>query len=139
MPSAQARYWLLTVPHHHFAPWLPPRVTYLRGQLERGADTGYLHWQLLAVFERQVRLAAVKSVFGDAVHAEASRSSAADEYVWKDDTAVAGTRFELGAKPVQRGQKRDWAATWTAARSGKRYFILILSFPSPASGGQQGG
>lgn len=93
--SAQGRYWLLTIPHADFLPYLPEPVQYIRGQLELGGETGYLHWQVLVSFKTKCRLAFVKKLFGDSCHAEPSRSAAANEYVWKQDTAVAGTQFQL--------------------------------------------
>lgn len=108
MPSAQARYWILTIPQHAYLPYLPPSVVYVRGQLERGHQTGYLHWQLIAIFPRAVRLAAVTALFGTGIRAEPTRSEAAMEYVWKDDTRVDGTQFELGQLPLKRNSKRDW-------------------------------
>lgn len=110
MPAQQGRYWLLTIPHHHFLPYLPPNANYIRGQLESGGTTGYLHWQLVVAFKQHVRLAAVKSTFGNECHAELSRSSAANEYVFKDDTAIPNTRFELGKPPFKRNSKTDWDA-----------------------------
>ena len=115
----KARYWLLTIPHELFLPYLPPGISYIRGQLERGHDTGYLHWQLLAVCANQTRRAGVKKIFGSECHAEPSRSSAADDYVWKEDTRVAGTQFELGRKPVNRNSSTDWEAVKSAARDGR--------------------
>lgn len=88
----QARFWLLTIPHADFVPYQPPTVDYIRGQLERGNDTGYLHWQICVHFSRKLRLRGVKSIFGDTAHAEPSRSDAARDYVWKDDTAIRETR-----------------------------------------------
>lgn len=116
--SPQARYWLLTLPHRCFMPYLPPGVVYIRGQLEQG-EGGFLHWQILVVFERDVRLLRVKSIFGDECHAEPSRSKAADAYVWKDNTAVIGTRFELGSKPFKRNCQRDWDTVFELAKSGQ--------------------
>lgn len=90
MPSKQANYYILTIPGHEFVPYLPPTVAWIRGQLERGGTTNYLHWQLVVYFQRKRTLAYVKSIFGDSAHVEVSRSHAANEYVWKDDTAVEG-------------------------------------------------
>jgi len=70
-------------------PYKHPEVAYVKGQLEKGSNTEYLHWQLLVVFSDQVRRGHVLSLFGP-VHAEPSRSAAADEYVWKEDTRVRG-------------------------------------------------
>lgn len=119
MPPAQARYWLLTIPHHEYTPFLPDGVACIRGQLESGNETGYLHWQLLVTFSTKVRLATVKRTFGDACHAEPSRSEAADEYVWKEDTRVDGTPFELGTKPFKRNSPTDWERVRTEARQGR--------------------
>lgn len=120
MPPAQARYWLLTIPENAWSPpeQLPEPISYVRGQLEQGGSTGYRHWQILVTFKRAVRLRAVKSAFCTEAHAEPSRSAAADEYVWKDDTAVVDTRFELGQKPIKRNSKTDWALVWNAASAG---------------------
>lgn len=121
MPSAQGVYWLLTIPADAWTPpeTCPDDIAYIKGQRERGNTTGYEHWQLLAIFKRSVRVAAVKRVFGgQRVHCELSRSAAADAYVWKDDTSIAGTRFELGSKPVRRQSKADWDTIWAAAAEG---------------------
>lgn len=112
----QARFWLLTIPEEDWvrSSELPEKVVYLKGQLEEGserregAEGGYRHWQLYAHFKRAVRLAAVKKVFGRTCHAEATRSEAAESYVWKEETRVEGTQFELGSKPIQRNDERDW-------------------------------
>lgn len=115
----KARYWILTIPHADFTPFLPRSVCFIRGQLERGANTGYLHWQLLATFAGQQRLAAVKQIFGATCHAEPSRSDAADEYVWKEETRVNGTQFELGVKPVRRNNNNDWDAVRLCAKENR--------------------
>lgn len=107
---------MLTVPHNCFTPYLPPGVAYLKGQLEQG-DGGFIHWQILVVFSAKKSLIQVRGMFGP-IHAELSRSSAADEYVWKDDTAVLGTRFELGSKPMRRNNPTDWDAVLASAKKG---------------------
>lgn len=109
----------MTIPHNAFLPYRPPSVAYIRGQLERGGDTGYLHWQVLVVFEAKRRLGYVTATFGPGIHAEPSKSDAADAYVWKEDTAVDGTRFELGAKPVDRSKPKDWECIRQSARDGR--------------------
>lgn len=95
---------------------LPPNVCWIRGQKERGAG-GFIHWQFVAAFRKKMSLAAVKDVFGRAVHAELSRSSLANEYVFKEDTRESGP-WEWGAKPISRNSKTDWESVWTAAKSG---------------------
>lgn len=82
-------------------------------------ETGFLHWQLIVNFNRKLRLGGVKDIFGDACHAELSRSAAATAYVHKDESAISGTRFELGSKPFHRGEPNDWAGIVSAARTGK--------------------
>jgi len=117
MPAVVGRYWILTIPHHAFVPFLPAGVAHIKGQLERG-DGGFLHWQLIAAWPKNVRLSAVTAVFGP-YHAELTRSAAADTYVWKDDTAVDNTRFELGERAHRRNNKRDWDAVWESAKTGQ--------------------
>lgn len=117
-PRRQGIYWLCTIPHPAFTPWLPPGVAYIRGQLELSNDTGYLHWQVLVVFEKKVSLPGFKAIFGDQAHGELSRSKHADEYVWKDDTRVEGTQFQLGTKPIRRNSKLDWERVWNYAKDG---------------------
>jgi len=113
------KYWLFTIPHHDYVPYLPKGCLYVKGQLEKAPTTGYLHWQMVCMFSKNVRLSAVKKVFGDSTHAELSRSSAADAYVHKEDTAVEGTRFELGQRPLKRNSDTDWDAVRLAAKSGQ--------------------
>lgn len=110
MPThySQAKYWLLTIPHADFLPYKPPNVDYIKGQLEMGGTTGFCHWQVLVCFSTKQRLRGVKSVFGPTVHAEPSKSAAANSYVWKDDTAIDNTRFELGDLPFNRASGKDW-------------------------------
>jgi len=115
----QGVYWLLTVPQYAFTPYLPPTCNYIRGQLELGGNTEYLHWQLLVVFKTKCRLGAVKRTFGDGIHAELSKSKAADDYVWKDETRVEGTQFELGQKPFKRNCQTDWDACLENAKRGR--------------------
>ena len=116
MARRQGRYWMLTLPHPAFVPYLPPGVAWIRGQLELG-EGGFLHWQVLVVFSQKKSLAAVRGVFGPH-HAELTRSEAAEDYVWKEDTRVDGTQFELGQKPFRRNNATDWAKVRDLARDG---------------------
>lgn len=100
-----------------YTPFKPNGVCFVKGQLEVGEETGYVHWQLLVCFETKVRLSRVTSVFGN-VHAELTRSAAANEYVGKEETRVEGTQFELGTPPFKRNDKRDWDAIWKSAKEG---------------------
>jgi len=121
--TAQGRYWILTIPHANYLPYLPPGVVHIAGQLERGGgETGYLHWQLVATFPNKVRLGGVRNIFGPH-HAELTRSDAARKYVWKEDTCVAGTKFELGELPVRRGNSEDISRVVESAKAGKFHDI----------------
>ena len=113
----QGIFWLLTVPHRCFTPYLPPGVSWIRGQLEVGSESGYLHWQVCLAFKKKARRRAVKRIFGDEAFAELTKSEKAADYVWKDDTRVAGTQFELGTKPFRRNSATDWESVWAAAKS----------------------
>lgn len=114
---ANARYYILTIPAHEFTPFLPESVVWIRGQLEIG-DGGFRHWQLVATFGKSVRLAHVRKIFGP-FHAEQTRSEAACDYVWKEDTRIEGTQFELGKQPFKRGVPKDWDVILDAAKSGQ--------------------
>ena len=114
--APQGRYWLLTIPHASFTPYLPPSVEYIAGQLECGAS-GFIHWQIIAYFKNRVRLGKLREIFGP-VHCEVARSEAVEAYVWKEDTAITDTRFELGRK--SGGSKHtDWDVIWEDAKAGR--------------------
>ena len=119
MPSPQGRYWLLTIPQHEFVPYLPPDLAYIKGQLEQGSETGYLHWQVVVAFNNKVTLHKVKQVFGDGLHGQLTRSSAANDYVFKDDTAIEGTRFEMGKLKMKRNCAADWDAVVDSVKRGR--------------------
>lgn len=109
---------MLTIPVHEFMPYLPKDVEYIKGQMEIGSgENGYHHWQILVSFIKKVTLFKVLNVFGK-FHAELTRSEAADEYVFKDDTFVEGTRFELGKKSLKRSCAKDWDLIRSQAESG---------------------
>lgn len=115
---------MLTLAQHTFTPYLPPGCCWIKGQLETG-EGGFVHWQVIVGFEKAVRLKAVKLIFGNEVHAEGTRSEAADAYVHKDESSVVGTRFELGAKKMKRNSETDWDSVWESAKSGD-----LLAIPS---------
>lgn len=120
----QGIFWLLTIPVYEFTPYHPPNVAWIKGQLESGTTSGFVHWQIVVAFTTKKSLAGVKSIFGTC-HAELSRSEAANAYIEKDDTYIDGTRFEFGTKPIRRNSKVDWDSVWTAATSGD-----LLAVPS---------
>lgn len=115
--TVQARYWMLTIPYQHYVPYLPPGVSWIKGQLELG-EGGFLHWQLVLSLPKKGSLVTIRRIFGE-FHAEATRSVAAEEYVWKDESSVVGTRFELGRKLFQRNNVEHWDAVWELAKAGK--------------------
>lgn len=110
--APQGRYWILTIScnENQWSPStfseLPEPICYIRGQQEC-SESGYLHWQILVVFSRKVRAGRVQSIFG-CCHSELTRSEAAQDYVWKEDTRVAGTKFEKGQLPISRARVIDW-------------------------------
>lgn len=116
-----ARYWLGTIAAD--CGWKPPTelpesCVWIRGQLEIGAG-GFQHWQVFAAFSRPHRFTAVKVLLVCLTgHWEPSRSKCAEEYVWKEETRVAGSQFELGGKAVKRNSKSDWEAVLRSAKSG---------------------
>lgn len=113
-----ARFWLGTLYDWIVPENLPAGCVWLRGQQERCPTTDRLHYQLIAGFSKPQRLSAVKRIVS-AGHWESTRSEAADAYVWKEDTRVDGTQFELGRKPLRRNNERDWEKVRTLAKEGK--------------------
>jgi len=126
--NSQGRYWVGTINVEHGL-FVPPtelrpgsNLVWLRGQQEIGAS-GNLHWQLFCAFKNKVRTNTVKGVVGNG-HWELSRSEAAEAYVWKEDTRVAGTQFELGQKAFQRNNPLDWKRIKDLAKAGRVEQIL---------------
>jgi len=100
-----ARIWIGTIPYSSEYDIVSRvndnSIAYSRGQRELG-ESGYEHWQLICHFKKPCRLSAIKKIFGSGCHWEPTRSEAAEQYVWKDETYVDGTRFEHGRKPINR-------------------------------------
>lgn len=117
MARRQGTHWMATIPHYGYTPWLPPVVAYTKGQLERG-EGGFLHWQLVVYFKRKQSLRSIRELFGP-WHFELTRSQACEDYVWKEDTRIQGTQFELGVRPMQRNKSADWDQVWLAASEGR--------------------
>lgn len=119
----QGIFWLLTIKADGYTgkitlppTSLPEGIAWILGQQEIGGNTGYRHWQIFVAFSTKQAVAGVRKLFGQSVHAELSRSEAAASYCLKADTAVDGSQFEFGAKPIRRNVKVDWNAVWDAAR-----------------------
>lgn len=120
MPCLQGRYFLITLScqHHPNEPDLREPLCYLKGQKEQGAG-GFLHWQLLAIARTKISIHRVKTLIGGNAHVELTRSSAAEDYVWKEDSRVMGTQFEKGTRPLSRARKQDWEKILESAKNGK--------------------
>jgi len=115
-----SRYYLLTIPRADWAvpSQLPEGILWMKGQPERG-ESGFEHWQLVLCTSKKCRAGAVKRKFTTTTHVETTRSSAANEYVWKDETCIdVALRFELGRMPLQRNKEKDWERIWTDAKRG---------------------
>jgi len=89
----------------------------MRGQLERG-EGGLLHWQFVVYLTSRRRALFVRQMFPGS-HVETTRSSAAREYVWKEDTRVDGTQLEAGRVAMQRNSVKDWEAIYDYSPSGQ--------------------
>lgn len=92
-------------------------ITYLKGQQEL-PELGYHHWQFLVHVSPKKSLSQMKEV-DRTVHWEPTRSDAAEDYVWKEESSVEGTKFEFGKKAFKRNSKVDWAVQINLARAGQ--------------------
>jgi len=110
-------WFILTIPHDKWSPCLPAGVCYVKGQLEL-AESGFRHWQLVACTSGNARPTSLKTSFCREAHVELTRSAAALDYVWKEQTRVADTQFELGTRPFRRSSNVDWESVWNLARLG---------------------
>ena len=89
----QGIFWILTIPGGDYVQpeGLPHGITWIAGQQERGGgQNGYWHWQICLAVCKKTSLAGIKGRFGDGVHAELTRSAAANDYVKKTATSVEG-------------------------------------------------
>lgn len=119
LPSRrQGTYWIGTVPNPDWIPCLPNGCLYIRGQLEQG-ETGLVHYQLFFILGRKASLAAVRSLWSPVIgHWELTRSKAAEDYCWKEDTRI-GEPFEFGSRPFNRNSKADWQKVKELACAGR--------------------
>lgn len=119
MPSPQARYWICTIPYNDWIPHLPAGVQWCKGQREIGQETGFDHWQVVCSFDRKLTRHRAKQSFTRTTFLESTRSSAAEEYVWKEETRVPDSQFEFGTKLLSRNRSNDWECIWEMAKSGQ--------------------
>lgn len=90
---------------------LPEGVRYVAGQLEKGAKTGYLHWQLYVELHSPQRRSWLKKVFKDkTIHciarSEGTREQARD-YGLKEETRI-GEQIQMGEWIGGQGARSDW-------------------------------
>jgi hypothetical protein len=114
---SSGKYWCVTIKEADFTPELLDGLSWIKGQLEEG-EGGFRHYQIVCYSIKKSRMPAIKSIFGNSAHVELSRSAAATNYVWKDDTAIPDTRFEFGAVPRQRNNPEHWNQVWELAKTG---------------------
>lgn len=100
-------------------PALGDSIDYIEGQLERGKNTGYIHWQFVLHNSTKLSRTRIKSIYGSEIHCEPTRSDAANRYCKKSETGIRGTQFELGRKPLKRCSSRDWETIITFAANGE--------------------
>uniref|UniRef100_A0A345MQ25 Replication-associated protein n=1 Tax=Cressdnaviricota sp. TaxID=2748378 RepID=A0A345MQ25_9VIRU len=120
MPGKQHVFWFLTIPA---ASWsapaaVPNGIKWIKGQKEIG-ESGFEHWQLVCGYCSRQSLRSAKLLWPSTAHLEPCRSAAADAYVWKEETRVHGSQFELGLKPHNPAVKTDWEMVWKAAIEGR--------------------
>lgn len=116
--TKQGKYWFLTIFGNYVPPTeLPEDYKYIMGQQEMCPTTNRLHWHVLLGFKTNKRFSAVKTLYPTA-NIQYSISEKAREYVEKEDTAIPGTRFALGAFPVRRNNALDWQKVKDAAKAG---------------------
>lgn len=114
----QGCYWIGTIScEQEWEPSLRDGIHYLTGQKEEG-QSGYEHWQIFFITERKQSLRGVTRIWRPIIgHWELTRSSAAEEYVNKEETRV-GEPFEFGAKPFNRNALPDWELIRKQAKEG---------------------
>ena len=120
--KATYQYWIATCPvataGFLFAtgPYAMP-IDGVRGQLEQG-EGGLVHYQVLIRTRKPVRRGSLSKIFPKC-HLEPSRSEAAREYVWKEETRI-GERFEWGnTLPPRRNSSHDWETVRKSAQAGE--------------------
>lgn len=103
----KGRIWLLTIKESWTPPTsLPDRVKYICGQLEKGEETGFLHWQVYVIFDNSVTMNTVKEIlYDDTMHCIlCDKSEKARNYCLKENSYVRG-RFELGTFDKRKKKK----------------------------------
>lgn len=104
-PNKTSRTFLCTKHVTSTEPWsfpktLPAGIKYMLGQLEKGEETGALHYQFYCETEKPIRMSGLKKLLGlTEVHIEVTKNSnASRNYCKKIDTRVEGP-WELKPPP----------------------------------------
>lgn len=82
--------------------------TYFTGQVEKGTDTGYVHWQCYVEFKKDKSFSQIKKYFkSDTMHIEERKGTQLEAiaYCTKHDTRV-GNSFSIGV-PKKQGARTD--------------------------------
>lgn len=123
--NGPARIWMGTLPYtsepnlcNRLDKFIKYELNYAKGQRELGAG-GLDHWQFIINLTKPQRLSWLKKNISSQCHWEPTRSDAANNYVWKEDTAIPDTRFEMGRKPMDRSNPKDWDAIYSSAQRGQ--------------------
>jgi len=115
--NAKARWWIATIGKDKWdGKKLPPGAIYAKGQLERGAG-GFEHWQVCFQFSEPKRRAHLSKWIRECFY-EPTKSDAALEYVWKEESRI-GEPFELGSRGLRRNDKTDWEQIRQFAETGQ--------------------
>jgi hypothetical protein len=119
-PGGTHQLWVATSPvangHLFSSGPYPSIIAGVRGQLEKG-EGGLVHYQVLIRASRPVRRTQLSTLF-PGTHLEPSRSAAARDYVWKEDTRI-GDPFEWGCTlPPRRNSETDWESIRRSAKRG---------------------
>lgn len=118
MPSPQYRYWILTIPLDKWVVEdLKPDFVYCKGQQEIG-EGGYRHWQIIAYSSSKMTYTKCISLWPSEAHVEHTRTAGAEAYVWKEDTRIPDSQFEIGVKPMKRNSSKDWDLMFDNAKKG---------------------
>lgn len=119
MARRQGTYWIGTISREQgWVPVLPDGIAYLRGQSERG-EGGFEHEQIFFITEKKHSIKSLSKLWSPIVgHWELTRSTAAEQYVWKLDSRI-GEPFQFGKRPCKRNSSADWDCIKASALAGE--------------------
>lgn len=132
--DTQKRSWILTIPaENNDREAVEAKLERYRfvGQLERGEETGYLHWQILVNHPHAIRFSTLKNLFPTA-HIEPRKGNLAQAvaYVTKPET-FAGIRVgNMKELPAQTEKKLGLADFHAMISEGTSVDDLIANYPT---------